>query len=233
MQRVLAAGNDQLRQRMAENRAIARHEVDDRQRDGKKADQAERREIGFILGKFAELIVEQGWNPVPKAIYQPSQFDHRDNDRQRDRDPRNPRPVRQRRLSGAVGGTGGRADDEQKLPGERIEEPTVFIRIGLRLPAEVQGQQINRERENQRRQPPASLHYEHDRKDRQQHDIERQDVKQLGLILQQHHLDDGDVRFLEKAAQPQLLAVGFSLQLEHRVGDFGRIDHENKYVGDI
>src|SRR5207302_3006622 len=129
MQRVLAAYDDQPGEWMTEDRAVARHEMDDRQREGEEADQANGREVGFIAGRFFQLIMEQGWNPVPQVMREPAQLDDDDGDRHGDRGARDPRPMRQRRLRGALRGAGGRADDEQELPGERIEEPSLVGRI--------------------------------------------------------------------------------------------------------
>src|SRR5262249_15497662 len=84
---------------------------------------------------------------------------------------------------------GSRANDEEELPGEGIEVPPLIVGIAVRLPTEVQRQQIDCSGEDEWKGQATLQQQQHHGKHAQQDHVDRQDVEELGLILQQEHLE--------------------------------------------
>src|SRR6202047_4332776 len=78
---------------------------------------------------------------------------------------RQPGRVRGGTAAGGARMAGAGADDEQELPGERVEEPDVIGGIGGRRPAMPQRQRVERRRGQERPERPERQGDEHERKD--------------------------------------------------------------------
>ena len=82
------------------------------------------------------------------------------------------------------------AQQEERLPGERIERPhPVGARIGRQRDSIVElDRQPERERGQKYHSRPGPETRQHEGENRQQHDVERQDVHEGGLELQRQCL---------------------------------------------
>src|SRR6516162_8514806 len=106
-----------------------------------------------------------------------------------------------------------RANYEEELPSEGVEVPSLIDGIGVRLPTEVQRQEIECPGEDEWKRQAALQQQQHHGKHPQQDHVDRQDVEELGLILQQENLDDRDLGFVDEIIDPKVLAIGLILGL--------------------
>jgi hypothetical protein len=81
----------------------------------------------------------------------------------------------------------------------------------VRLPAEPPRQQIDGPGDDERQQERAPQQKQDHGKDAQEDHVERQDVEELRLILQQQRLDDRDLRLVDEIVDAKILAVGLVL----------------------
>src|SRR5262249_27473019 len=134
----------------------------------------------------------------------------------------------------AVGGvSGGRANDEQELPGEGVEVPGLTVGVAVRLPAEPPRQQIDGPGDDERQQERAPQQKQDHGKDAQEDHVERQDVEELRLILQQQAFDDRTLRLVDEIVEPKTLAVGLVLHHQRRVADRRRKQNKCEDVSHI
>src|SRR5438105_15789637 len=72
-----------------------------------------------------------------------------------------------------------------------------------------------------------------DRQDHQHQDVQRQDVDEGRLELEEERLDYVDMRFIEEIGDPHLLIVHGVIEGRDSVGHFGSKDYEQEDVRDI
>ena len=104
----------------------------------------------------------------------------------------------------------GRADDEEELPGERIEEPGLIGRIGVKRPAERSVEHVEQRRSNAGRSRANASSASRTSGKSEQHDVERQDVEKRRLEIEQERANDGDMRLAQKSPTPiSSVYIGF------------------------
>src|SRR6516225_7643509 len=162
----------------------------------------------------------------------PRDADDADRNRNGDGKFQEPRALPREHPMTVLGISGSRANDEKELPGKGIEVPRLIVRIAVRPPTEAQCQEIERAGEDQwQRQAPLQQQQHHGKHPQQNH-VDRQDVEELRLILQQKDLDDRDLRFVDKIIDPKILAIGL-MEAEGCVTHLRGKNHEYEDVCDI
>src|SRR5262249_8206987 len=146
---------------------------------------------------------------------------------------RQPRAAERQQLAAVWRISGGGADHEQELPSERVEVPSVVVGIALRLPTEAPRQEIEHARKNQREWQAAPQKQQQQGKHAQKDHVDRQDVEELGLVLQQEKLDDRDLRLVDEIVDAEVLSIVLVLQPQHRVTDACGQRHECQNVCDV
>ncbi len=137
------------------------------------------------------------------------------------------------RLAAVARVSGGRADHEEKLPGERVEVPGLIVGIAVRLPAEPPRHQIDGRGDDERQRQRAPHQQQHEGEDAQENHVDRQDIEELRLILQQQRFDDRDLRLVDEVVDAKILAVGLVLHRQRRVTDRRREENECEDVRDV
>ena len=109
--------------------------------ESQEADQAEWRQIGFVLDEKRELLQPQNRKVVIQALDKPR--NDNDADCSRDEDGRLAKPcaVDRQALTTVRRVSGSCADNEEELPGEGIEIPRLVVRVAVQLPTEPQVQE--------------------------------------------------------------------------------------------
>ena len=113
--------------------------------------------------------------------------------------------VRQDRLGAAVQAAEKCPEDEEKLPGQGVEEPAFARRIARQIDVRHLDDAVkegggNDDPERAPLEPP-----QHERKDEQQHDIKRQNVEVRRAELQEQGLDERCRRIVEEVDDLHLL----------------------------
>src|SRR5207248_9127540 len=81
LQRMLPAADDPLRDRAAQEAAVATHDMRARDRKRQEADEAERRQIGFAVDQRRKRPLQQGRKSVIRAMNCPRHADDADRNR--------------------------------------------------------------------------------------------------------------------------------------------------------
>src|SRR5258707_13645541 len=137
------------------------------------------------------------------------------------------------RLAAVARVSGGRADHEEKLPGERVEVPGLIGGMVVRWPAEPPRHQIDGRGDDERQRQRAPHQQQHEGEDAQENHVDRQDIEELRLILQQQRFDDRDLRLVDEVVDDKILAVGLVLYSHRRVTDRRREEKEFEDVRDV
>src|SRR5215472_9260357 len=175
-----------------------------------EADQAQRCEIALVLDQGRELPQQQARERIISPMDGPRNADDADRNRNDDGKFGKPRALRREYPRTVSRISGSRTNNEEELPGKRIEVPPLIVGIAVRLPTEVQRQKINYPGEDEWK-------------------------RQAALQQQQHHenLDDCDLGFVDEIIDPKVLAIGLILEVEGCVTYLRGKDHEYEDVCDI
>src|SRR6266478_10248686 len=109
------------------------------------------------------------------------------------------------------------AENEQQLPGERIEKPVAFG-IARQVPVEVPGEHVEQHRSTEGKRSSKLQQPQDRRKQEQQHDVERQYVHVGWLELEQQRLDDRHLRLFEKVENIHLFGIERILETGGNIG---------------
>src|SRR5215471_14925813 len=198
-----------------------------------EADQAQRREIAFVLDQGRKLPQQQARERIVSSMDGPRNADDADRNRNEDGKFRKPQALYREYPRTVSGVSGSRTNNKEQLPGKRVEVPPLIVGIAVRLPTEVQRQKINYPGEDEWKRQAALQQQHHHGKYAQQDHVDREDVEELGLILQQENLDDCDLGLVDEIIDPKVLAIGLILEVEGCVTYLRGKDHEYENVCDI
>src|SRR5215467_3348123 len=198
-----------------------------------EAEQAQRCEIALVLDQGRELPQQQARERIISPMDGPRNADDAERNRNEDGTFRKPRALHWECLRTVSRVSGSRTNNEEQLPGKGIEVPPLIVRIAVRLPTEVQRQKINYRGEDEWKRQAALQQQQHHGKYAQQDHVDRQDVEELGLILQQENLDDCDLGFVDEIIDPKVLAIGLILEVEGCVTYLRGKDHKYEDMCDV
>ena len=205
-QGLLAASANWPEHRPAQPACAGRHGHADQPGQGQELHDAQHVDIGLV--DRIEQAADPGGRRLLQRIIMPGQGDEGGEQHEQDGqhgersaeavEPGHPRPQHRQ----------GRAGIEDQLPGHRIEEPHLVVRIARQVPVVVARRRIQHQGSRDHRQRPALHHRQDEGKGREQDDIERQDVEIGRPEAQQCRRQDRLVGILAQAHQFHFLDQG-------------------------
>src|SRR5262249_3297365 len=189
-----------------------------------EADQAQRCEIALVLDQGRELPQQQARERIISPMDGPRNADDADRNRNDDGKFGKPRALRREYPRTVSRISGSRTNNEEKLPGKRIEVPPLIVGIAVRLPTEVQRQKINYPGEDEwKRQAALQQQQDHGKYAQQDH-VDREDVEELGLIL---HRGDASLPLQSPSVNR---GGGVARNKDEDLGGIGKCNRMQRYI---
>src|SRR6266404_1391473 len=126
---MLSAKDEGARQSPAQEAAVGGSEMNDYDRESEEVQEANRHEIGLV--DRPKQLQQNGRERIMDAVDGPAQIDDQGSEHEGDGRSKNPPTGHRNRTPGGAGKTARCTNDEEKLPGKRIEEPDLVLRIAV------------------------------------------------------------------------------------------------------